>query len=273
LGRRLERKLARARRAGSDEAGRLAAVQAVVRASAVMSLAHRVRCLDVHHPTKRRWVQWVTPDQAEALARSSILQLLVGKNTPAKSALDWAGECGYHEHSMLLGLLAWAAWERRRSLEQLAPSRIRFKLGEDKTALGDLFCLVPRLASDEVAAEEGRKLLQHARTPEVSFSEDWLPLHLAWGRVLNGLAGRLGELVRSREPVRVGDVVVLPRVERPRPLLVREANYSKAWLLDSDPWGRELTWSLKACLVLDREWLRGEVEGAPWHARSDCGRV
>jgi len=194
----------------------------VVQLAAVLGVARTLRLIERRPEWKRRHHELIDRKDEWHLLQSAALAVAWGPDALATRAVAEAGGDGFAELSMVVGLLAWLAWDvetditvawQRPSLEALKDQRWY--------AVQLLAMLGPWLVDDA----EARGILEDSvtRTPRYRVDgERWLRAHLAALETFAIASSSPGDVGRLGRAVRPGDLVVLPISMSPRVRVILE---------------------------------------------------
>jgi hypothetical protein len=192
----------------------------VVQLAAVLGVIRTLRLVEQRPEWRRMRHELVDRDDEWDLLQSAVLAVAWGPNALAPRAVAEADGEGFAELSMVIGLLAWLAWDVETDIVE-ASKRDGLEGLEDEMwyAVQLLAALGTWLVEDETASS----LLEEsvARTPRFGVDgERWLAVHRSALEVFAAVTAEPDTSGQTGRRVRPGDLVVLHSRESPRVRIV-----------------------------------------------------
>jgi hypothetical protein len=190
--------------------------RAIVQLAAVLGVVRILRLVERRPEWSRTHLDLVNRDDEWRLFEAAVLAVAWGEKALALRSVAEAGGEWFDELSMVIGLLAWMAWDVGVDVGE-ASKRTGLQGVEDESwcSVEFLAVLGPWLVDDDAAATVLEESV--ARTPRLGADGDsWIQTHRA---LLNAFAqtaadpDRAGQVGRRPHP---GDLVVLGNRETPR---------------------------------------------------------
>jgi hypothetical protein len=210
----------------------------IVQLAAVLGIMRTLRFVEQRPEWKRMRHELVDRADEWNLFQTAVLAVVWGEEALALRAVAEADGEGFAELSMVVGLLAWLAWDVETDIS-VASQRGGLEGLKDEHwyAVQLLAALGPWLVDDSTAQNVLEESV--ARTPRFRVDgEHWVGVHLAALRtfaVASASPDELGEVGRVVKP---GDLVILPAREAPRVRVVldvgRGSDGSKVVMFDPD---------------------------------------
>ncbi|MFT3840768.1 MAG: phospholipase D family protein [Myxococcaceae bacterium] len=199
----------------------------IVQLAAVLGVIRTLRFVEQRPEWKRVRHELVDRADEWELLQSAVFAVYWGKDALAPRAVAEAGGEGFAELSMVVGLLAWLAWEAETDIT-VASQRGGLEGLEDHRwyALQLLATLGPWLIDD---AEAVAKLEESVmRTPRFGVDgERWLRVHLAALEAFALVSVAPDGAGNAGRRVQPGDLVILQASEDPRVRVVQEVRQGR----------------------------------------------
>jgi hypothetical protein len=230
----------------------------VVQLAAVLGVIRTLRFVEQRPEWKRMHHELVDREDEWNLLQSAALAVGWGPDALAPRAITEAGDDGFAELSMVIGLLAWLAWDVETDIS-VASRRGGLDGLEDEQwyALQLLAALATWLVDDAAAVSILQESVQ--RTPHLRVDpERWLRVHLAaleTFAIVSASPDYAGEVGRS---VRPGDLVVLRSRELPRVRVVLDVSPGRN--------GDKVVVFAPEATGSQRSFLASHVATLPWNA-------
>ncbi|MFO0572399.1 MAG: hypothetical protein U1A78_00230 [Polyangia bacterium] len=231
----------------------------VIQLAAVLGVIRTLRVVEQRPEWKRVRHELVERADEWDLFQSAVLAVGWGPEALAPRAVAEADGEGFAELSMVVGLLAWLAWDVETDIT-VASQRGGLEGLKDEQwyALQLLATLGTWLVDDPVAADLLKGSL--ALTPRFRIDgERWLRVHLSALETFAIVTASPDGIVQTGRRVKPGDLVVLPAGETPRVRVAldvrRGSDSEKLMVLDPDAEDSE-RWFL-ASRVATLEWNEG----------------
>lgn len=232
--------------------------RAIIQLAAVLSVVRTLRQVEQRPEWRRAHHELVNREDLWRLFNSAVLALAWGSNALAPRALSEADCDSFTELSMVVGMLAWLAWEVEVDLAAASHQGGRQGVEDDKWYdLQLLAVLAPWLVADDTASTILDQSV--ALTPRFGVdAERWRTMHWSALQVVATLAAAPDTSGGTGRRVQPGDLVVLRMGESPRVRVVLEirqgAAGEKVVLFDPDAESGE------------RSFLASRVPTLPWQA-------
>lgn len=198
----------------------------IVQLAAVLGVIRTLRFVEKRPEWKRMRHELVDRTDEWNLLQSAVLAVAWGPDALAPRAVTEADGEGFAELSMVVGLLAWLAWDVETDIA-VASQRGGLQGLEDEQwyAVQLLAALAPWLADDETAATILDESV--ARTPRFRVDgERWLALHRSALEAFAAVAAAPDTHGQAGRRVKPGDLVVLHNRESPRVRVVLDVRAS-----------------------------------------------
>jgi hypothetical protein len=209
-----------------------------VQLAAVLGVIRTLRFVEQRPEWKRMHHELVDREDEWNLFQTAVLAVVWGAEALAPRAVAEADGEGFAELSMVVGLLAWLAWDVETDIS-VASQRGGLEGLEDEQwyVVQLLAALGPWLVDDDAAWN----LLEESvsRTPRLRVDgERWLGVHLAALKTFAIVSASPDELGKVGRAVKPGDLVVLHAREAPRVRVVldvgRGSDGGKVVMFDPD---------------------------------------
>ncbi len=188
----------------------------IVQLAAVLGVIRTLRIIEQRPEWKRARQELVDRDDEWSLFQDAVIAIAWGADAMANRAVAENNGEGFDELSVVIGLLAWLAWDVETDIST-ASQRMDFgdSKEDDWYAIQLLAVLGPWFASDELAQATIRESL--ARTPRFRVdAERWLFRHLDALEALSIVESSVEEHGKRGRVAQAGDLVILRAGEAPR---------------------------------------------------------
>lgn len=188
----------------------------IVQLAAVLGVVRTLRFVEQRSEWKRMRHELVDRDDEWSLLQQAAIAVAWGPGALAPRAAEEAGGDGFAELSMVLGLLAWLAWDVETDIGVAAQREgLEGLKGEQWYAVQLLAALGPWIGDDAAAWSIMTESV--ARTPRVRVdSERWIAVHRAALETFALMALMPDEQNKTVRRVKPGDLVILRASEEPR---------------------------------------------------------
>jgi hypothetical protein len=234
----------------------------IVQLAAVLGVIRTLRFVEHRPEWKRMRHELVDRADEWQLFQAAVLAVAWGPEALAPCAVAEADGEGFAELSMVVGLLAWLAWDVETDIS-VASLRGGLEGLEDQQwyAVQLLAALGPWLADDSTAQhvlEESVSRMPRFRVD----SERWLSVHRAALEVFAAVTGAPDAYGKAGRRVRPGDLVVLHAREVPRVRVVLDvrpgSDGGKVVMIAPDAPDGERAFLSSRVATLDWQWDRGD---------------
>jgi len=194
--------------------------RSIVQLAAVLSVIRGLRFIEQRSEWKRMHHQLVDRTDERNLLKSATIAVAWGADALAPRAIAEAGGDGFDELSMVVGLLAWLAWDIETDIGVASQRNGLVGLeNEQWHSVQFLAALGPWLVDDESASTILEESV--ARTPRFRVDgQRWITVHRAALKTFALVALAPDEHGKSGRHVKPGDLVVLHAREEPRVCVV-----------------------------------------------------
>lgn len=188
----------------------------IVQLAAVLGVIRTLRIIEQRPEWRRARQELVDRDDEWSLFQDAVIAIVWGADALAALAVAEADGEGFAELSMVIGLLAWLAWDVETDIP-VASRRVEFEESEEDQwyAVQLLAALGPWLVDDSSA----QAILQESlsRTPRSRIDgERWLQRHLDALETLQMVSASPESVGKPGRAAGAGDLVVLGDGELPR---------------------------------------------------------
>ncbi|HWA72805.1 MAG TPA: phospholipase D family protein [Polyangiaceae bacterium] len=188
----------------------------IVQLAAVLGVVRTLRFAEQRPEWKRKQHELVDRDDEWDLLQSAAQAVAWGPNALAARAIAEADDEGFAELSMVVGLLAWLAWDVRTDIAVASQRGGQEGLDDEQWhALQHLAALAPWLIEDASALS----ILEDSvmRTPRFRVdAERWLAVHRSALESFATVLATANARAMTGRKVRPGDLAVLHSAESPR---------------------------------------------------------
>lgn len=233
----------------------------IVQLAAVLGVIRTLRFVEQRPEWKRVHHELVDRKDEWNLLQSAALAVTWGPEALAPRAITEAGGEGFVELSMVVGLLAWLAWDIGTDIG-VASQRSGLQGVEDEMwyQLQLLAALAPWLIADESASEVFEESV--VRTPRFRVDgERWLTVHRAALEMFASVVADPAGSATTARRVQPGDIVVLHVDAMPRVRIALDVREGK--VITFDPSGTNA----------ERAYLAARIAALPWGPRAEKGGI
>lgn len=194
----------------------------IVQLAAVLGVIRTLRLIEQRPEWKRMRYELVDRDDEWELLQTAVLAVAWGQDALAPRAVVEADGEGFAELSLVIGLIAWLAWEVETDISVASKGSGSSGLEDEQWyAVQLLAVLGPWLVDDSVAQAILEESVAHTPRFRVD-GERWLRCHLDALDAFAVISASPDESVELERAARPGDLVLLGANEEPRLRVVLE---------------------------------------------------